>query len=131
MMVQQQLQKEGEYVEKLRSIFMEADADFSGMVSIDEFEVLLRHAEVRKRLEEMHLKPSAMSGVFRLLSCADGDVSLDELIIGVTQLKHEEKAVGSVTLLYENQKVMRSLQRVESKLAVMHQSQQGLASAAA
>merc|ERR1719421_1633276 len=87
MMVRRQLEREGDYVDELRSLFMEADEDGSGMVSGEEFEALLRKPDVRERLGKLKLKPNQMSGLFRLLNSGDGDTSLDEFIIGVTQLK--------------------------------------------
>merc|ERR1719195_342799 len=114
--IQTQLEERHSLINKIRETFKTFDADNSGQVTIDEFKALLENPEMVAYLSAIGIDPSEAQGLFKLLDDdGSGSVSIDEFITGFLRLKGGAKAVDMVTLLYENRKMSKKLNRIFSE----------------
>jgi len=116
MMVAEQMRRKNTYADKLRHVFEEADTSGDGMVSYDEFQTVLDDEEFKAVLTMLDLQVHEVSGLFDLLDDGDGCISFEEFVSGVVRLKGQAQAVDVVTILYENQKMVRKLQLIHQKV---------------
>merc|ERR1719336_2895674 len=107
----------------IRGIFEDSDTDGSGQVTFEEFEQLLANQEMVAYLQAMGIDSSEARGLFKLLDDdGSGVVSIEEFITGFLRLKGGAKAVDMVTLLYENRKISKKLNKIfrEARCANIH-----------
>lgn len=111
--IQAQLEERAGLVETVRSLFEESDADGSGQVSKEEFMRVLANEEMVAHLNSLGLHTDEAHGLFELLDDDDsGFMEVDEFVNGILRLKGAAKAVDMVTLLYENKKIYRKLNKL-------------------
>lgn len=119
----EKVQQQRKHTESIRAIFTRADTTGEGLVSWDEFSVLLEDPQIKTWLSVLELEVREAQSIFQLLDDGDGSLTLDEFLSGVFRLKGNAKQVDVVTILYENHKIRKSLTSlhhlVETKFSKM------------
>merc|ERR1712232_1335168 len=74
--------------------------------------------ELVAQLHALGVHTDEANGLFELLDDDDsGEVDVDEFVSGILRLKGAAKAVDMATLLYENKKIFRKINKLYSKIA--------------
>merc|ERR1719375_1075339 len=97
-------------------MFLEADKDGGGFLSLEEFQDLLKVDRVKAWLSMLEMEVNEISGLFVFLDNGDGNISFDEFITGVMRLRGGAKGVDLVTLLYENKKMLDQLKDLQQRV---------------
>eukprot|EP00929_Paragymnodinium_shiwhaense_P002964 TRINITY_DN103315_c0_g1_i1.p1 TRINITY_DN103315_c0_g1~~TRINITY_DN103315_c0_g1_i1.p1 ORF type:complete len:749 (-),score=155.10 TRINITY_DN103315_c0_g1_i1:148-2394(-) len=114
-----QLEERACLVDTVRTIFEESDKDGSGHVTKDEFLEIIENEEMAAQLASLGVQTSEAQGLFELLDDDDsGYVEVEEFVTGILRLKGSAKAVDMVTLLYENKKILRKINKVYNALTL-------------
>jgi len=128
-MILAQLEERTALITFISNVFRSSDTDGSGFISEEEMDALLQDNELIALLNAIGIDSTEARGLFQLLDDdASGTVSIDEFVTGFLRLKGSAKAVDIVSLMYENRKtskkldkVFRETRRVHQGLAFMHQ----------
>jgi len=108
--IQEEMMREGYYVNALKKIFAEADADASGAMTQEEMCSYLADKRVQAYMHTLGMSVSEAQGLFHLLDIdSRGVIDVHEFIMGCLRLKGEAKSIDVVTLMYENKKVARTV----------------------
>ncbi|CAE8618060.1 unnamed protein product [Polarella glacialis] len=97
------------YGNKLRTLFRELDTSGDGIISWEEFAVLLTDDRLRSFLSAMEIDASDMQGLFEVLGDGSGNISADEFVLGARRINGPAKSVDMVQLL-------SMVKRLDSKL---------------
>jgi Ca2+-binding EF-hand superfamily protein len=115
--IQAQMEEEESYLNQIRVIFQRSDADQSGNMTERELEFLLGQEDFKMQMESLGIHTTEAHGLFRLL---DGDqsgvVNIEEFLSGCVRLKGTAKAVDMITLLFENAKLSRKVEKIRKML---------------
>mmetsp|Transcript_49605 Transcript_49605/g.106204 ORF Transcript_49605/g.106204 Transcript_49605/m.106204 type:complete len:711 (+) Transcript_49605:57-2189(+) len=99
-----------DYARRIRTFFMEADSDKSGMLSWDEFKTHLQDHQVKAYFQALELDVTQARVLFKLLDTDDSNqVGLDEFLEGCLRLKGQARSMDVNMLLYQNDKVFVKL----------------------
>ncbi|CAE8687346.1 unnamed protein product [Polarella glacialis] len=97
------------YARKLQILFQELDASGDGLVSWEEFAVLLTDDRLRSFLSAMEIDASDLQGLFEVLGDGSGNLSAEDFMVGANRIHGAAKAVDMAQLL-------SIVKRLESKL---------------
>mmetsp|Transcript_84123 Transcript_84123/g.162349 ORF Transcript_84123/g.162349 Transcript_84123/m.162349 type:complete len:590 (-) Transcript_84123:271-2040(-) len=93
-------QKEAEnYNNKLKSLFATLDKDQDGMLSRDEFDEITQDLELKSWMRALEIDPEDLSGLFDLLDTGDGNVSMDDFMMGATRMRGPARSIDVAHLL--------------------------------
>eukprot|EP00927_Polykrikos_kofoidii_P018570 TRINITY_DN18612_c0_g1_i4.p1 TRINITY_DN18612_c0_g1~~TRINITY_DN18612_c0_g1_i4.p1 ORF type:complete len:588 (-),score=81.57 TRINITY_DN18612_c0_g1_i4:101-1654(-) len=92
-MLTQKIRAKEEYARKLRVLFMQLDMSGDGNVTWDEFCDALSDASVKAWMNALELEPGDMRGLFMLLDDGDGQIDIEEFILGASRLKGPAKGI--------------------------------------
>lgn len=129
--IEGELDDESCQVQNLKDLFLAVQQDIRStddaspvaadmLITEEEFYKIVGHDKVRAYFAVLGLDVAHAQGLYKLLDCdGDGEVGLDEFVLGCLRLKGEAKAVDCATLMYENKRIMRRLNYVNE-----HQSRE-------
>jgi len=110
LVIQDQMSQDSTYMKELRKLFMEADVDRTGCVSLQEFLDYVQDERVQSYLRSLDIHISEAKSLFHLLDIDDsGELTVDEFIAGFLRFKGEAKGVDVLTLMYENKKMVATI----------------------
>lgn len=117
--------------ETLRTIFVEGDADASGLMSLVEFRAHLLNPWVRAYFAGLEIDPSDAVSIFTLIAKEGSDeVDIDEFVSGVMKLKGHAKSVDVLTLMYDSARQTAQLNSfmayVEAQMTVLRRGLAGV-----
>lgn len=116
--IETQMEQRAELVQTVRQVFLESDSDGSGHVTKAEFAEIMQNEELLAQLRALGVHAEEANGLFELLDDDDsGEVDVDEFVSGVLRLKGSAKAIDMATLLYENKKIFRKLNKLYNRIA--------------
>lgn len=105
-----QKQKQVEaYAGKLKRFFMTLDASGDGLVSWDEFSVLLSDPQLQLWMSTLDLETQDLVSLFQMIDDGDGEISVEEFIDGATRLRGMARSLDVA-------QVMTSIKKLELKL---------------
>merc|ERR1712228_1028056 len=84
---------------RMQELFDIADTDGSGKIRKREFQRVLKHKTIRTWLASMDIDATDGEMLFQLLSGEDQEISLDELIAGISSLKGPARCLDMRSLL--------------------------------
>jgi len=108
-MIMQKQRAQEEYTQKLRKLFVRLDTSCDGSISWDEFQALLTDHRLRMWLSALEIDTRDLSEFFQILDDGDGQITIDELIMGVSRIKGYAKAIDVAHLT-------ALVKRIDSKL---------------
>ncbi|CAE8663647.1 unnamed protein product [Polarella glacialis] len=109
LMIEEKDKAKNAYARKLHILFRELDASGDGLVSWDEFAVLLTDDRLRSFLSAMGIDASDLQGLFEILGDGSGNISSDDFLVGAKRINGTAKAVDMAQLL-------SIVKRLDSKL---------------
>jgi hypothetical protein len=111
MQVQELVERDKQLEQALREAFGALDEDNSGTLSWQEFSDNIDR--MRPYLATLDLSVSDAKGLFKLVDIQETDsVTIDDFIQGCMRLKGTAKSIDLCTLLYENRRQSRALQKL-------------------
>jgi len=121
-MIVSQLEERTALISSICSVFRNSDTDGSGLINEEEMNVLLKDNEVTAYLNAIGIDISEARGLFQLLDDdASGTVSIDEFVTGFMHLRGCARAVDMVSLLYENRKTSKKLNKIFREMTMVRQ----------
>eukprot|EP00747_Dinoflagellata_sp_TGD_P167496 gnl/TRDRNA2_/TRDRNA2_192002_c0_seq1.p1 gnl/TRDRNA2_/TRDRNA2_192002_c0~~gnl/TRDRNA2_/TRDRNA2_192002_c0_seq1.p1 ORF type:complete len:688 (-),score=128.25 gnl/TRDRNA2_/TRDRNA2_192002_c0_seq1:159-1940(-) len=120
--IEEKLHQKNEFVKQIRKIFTEVDTSGDGVVDRDEFLQVIKMPHVKTWLSSLGIEISEAGHLFNLLDNGDGCLSCDEFIAGAMRLRGPSRAVDVVTIMYENQKIINVVRRLELQVAEVRDS---------
>lgn len=90
--VQKQRAQE-EYANKLKKLFHRLDTSGDGLVSWEEFQELMTNKHMRTWLSLLDIQVNDLESFFRTMDDGDGQITVDELVMGVSRLKGQANAI--------------------------------------
>lgn len=100
----------GMYVETVKRLFDDMDADASGAISIHEFESYLQHEKFQAYFASLDIDASDVWSLFKLMdSDRTGTIDLEEFVGGCLQLRGQAKAVQIAKMSYDQNLVRKML----------------------
>lgn len=114
------------YVERLKKLFENMDADMSGFITIGEFERLLENDNLMAYFETMGLEASDAWGLFKLLDRDDtNEIDIDEFVDGCMKLKGQARSVDVGVLLDDSKYIVDKLEKlakhVDKEFKLLHE----------
>lgn len=102
MVVHAQLANKKMYVDKVKALFMDIDADNSGFITINEFEKYLLKDEVQAYFVSLDLDITDAWTLFKLLDADESNVvDIEEFVTGCLRLKGGAKAIDMAGMMFE------------------------------
>jgi hypothetical protein len=100
------------FVDRVKSIFKEADTDKDGLLSRAEFESLLTNPVLVTQLKVLGIE-SQVEGLFRYLDQdKTNEISFEEFEAGLWRIKGEASAVDMLMLLHEHRRTAKKITRL-------------------
>jgi len=102
LLIQEEIQNKKDYLENMAAIFEEIDADNTGYISQEEFEVSLQDERVKAYFNSMKLDVSDARTLFALLDYDQStEVEIKEFIAGCYKLQGESRSLDVKIMQYE------------------------------
>ncbi|CAE7397970.1 Scn10a [Symbiodinium natans] len=130
MVVQERMRERAEFQRKLAEFFQEADADGSGCVSRDEFEIILQDKHAASFLDSLDLQASDAHRLFDLLDDGSGQVTYDVFIKGCMRLKGQARSQDVISILYDQEKIMKKCHEMSASLGSVERTLRTLVASA-
>jgi len=109
--IQDQLRRDKSTINRIKTMFIEADKDGSGLITLGELERLLDDPKYIWAMRLIGVDVSESKGLFRLLDVNEMEaVNIDEFVTGMMRLKGGAKGVDLATLIYDHKRMYSSLQ---------------------
>jgi hypothetical protein len=116
MMLMQKLREKETYVSKIKKFLDDADENGDGTMDRDELNHLLEHPDIQKSLHGLGLEQHEVVGVFGVLDDGDGVVSHDEFIAGCMRLTGGARAIDSVLIMHEQNKMASKITHLSHQI---------------
>merc|ERR1712032_118480 len=102
---------------KIKEVFDVSDSDGSGTISFREFEAQTKNPYMIEMFNMLDLDVLEAQGLFNLLDLrGNGEVAIDEFVIGCLRLKGNNKNIIFATIMYENKQTITVLSDLISKM---------------
>jgi len=129
--IQSELVSDESFVAEMKSIFEEVDAEGTGCIDWEQFRSFIHNEHVQAYFSTQQLDTSDARELFNLLDQdGDGEVYIEEFILGCKKLRGQAKSSDVATLLREskkaNSKSMRAIRKLEDRLIAICNGFQGL-----
>lgn len=112
-------QKQAEaYAQKLKRFFMTLDASGDGLVSWEEFSVLLHDPQLQIWMSTLDLETHDLVQLFQMIDDGDGEISVEEFIDGATRLRGMARSLDVAQVLTSIKKVELKIEDLKSLVAI-------------
>jgi len=116
-------QKQAEaYAQKLKRFFMTLDSSGDGLVSWDEFSVLLHDPQLQIWMSTLDLETHDLVQLFQMIDDGDGEISVEEFIDGATRLRGMARSLDVAQVLTSIKKVELKIEDIKSLVAAGRRS---------
>merc|ERR1719188_1100152 len=102
---------------KMQDLFSIADTDGSGKIQRHEFKRVIGHQTIKTWLASMELDVNDADILFDELSGEDQEISLDELVAGISSLKGPARCIDMRALLKDVESVLQQANLIPSTSA--------------
>eukprot|EP00931_Biecheleriopsis_adriatica_P045096 TRINITY_DN25845_c0_g1_i1.p1 TRINITY_DN25845_c0_g1~~TRINITY_DN25845_c0_g1_i1.p1 ORF type:complete len:549 (-),score=86.14 TRINITY_DN25845_c0_g1_i1:99-1745(-) len=107
--MQERMSKKEKYSTKLHIAFLKMDESGDGMISRDEFKVIMHDPLVQNIMHLLELEVHEGDMLFDILDDGDGHISYDEFIGGVMRLKGTARSLDMIALRNDLHKLRNEL----------------------
>lgn len=112
------------FADKLRKFFHAADTSGDGALSLEELQLAISEPGVEAWLRALELEIYEVMALFNLLDDNDdGTVSCEEFLGGAVRLKGNARAIDSILIMHEQNKISRRLDEMERAMKQLVASQ--------
>jgi len=98
-MIMQKQRAQEEYIKKLQALFQQLDTSGDNLLSLDEFEHVLTDKKLKAWLSALEVDTADLQGFFNILADGDGQIAIDDFVIGISRLKGFAKAIDVANLV--------------------------------
>jgi len=124
LVIQSELVSNESFVAEMKGIFEEVDVLGTGCINWDQFRAFIKNEEVQAYFNTQQLDTSDARELFNLLDQdGDGEVCIEEFILGCKKLKGQAKSSDVATLLREskraNHKHLKVMRKMEAQLGAV------------
>jgi len=123
MMAMTRLKQKEKFAGKLRKFFEDADTSGDGLISADEMEDAMKKPTVMACLQVLELEVFEVTALFKLLDDGDGLVSFEEFVAGAMRLKGNARAIDSIAIMHETNKMKSKIERLQRDVHGLHRMQ--------
>merc|ERR1719387_3374640 len=116
----EKLKQKERFADTLRRIFLEADTSGDGLISKDELKDSLRNPTVQACMQMLELQIYEVSALFNILDDGDGQVSFEEFLGGAMRLKGNARAIDSICIMHEQNKIKLSMEVIVEGLSQLY-----------
>lgn len=121
LVIQSEMVANESFLAEMKGIFEEVDTEGSGCISWDQFREFIQNEQVQAYFQTQQLDTSDARELFNLLDMdQDGEVCIEEFIMGCKKLRGQAKSVDVASLLREhkrsNHKHLRAMKRLEAQI---------------
>jgi len=110
------------FASELRHIFAAGDTSGDGMISRDEFELMLGNVEVVASFKKLELEMEEVEALFNVLSADDGQADYEEFLAGALKMKCSARTMDAVQILHAQILLSRGLKQVWDSLQRLNSS---------
>jgi len=101
----------------LREIFVDADVDLDGAITLTEFTACLDRHDVQEKLSLMELPCEEASDLFNILDEEQkGEIDIEAFISGAMKLKGSAKSKDMMGVVVSQRSILRRVERIENSL---------------
>jgi len=109
MIVDHKASEKQSYAEKLLDVFYAADTSADGLVSIEEFDVLLVDPQVKAYISFLELDASDSRRLFAMIDEGNGTISPEEFVKGALRLKGQARTQDVVQVMVDCEKIKKAI----------------------
>lgn len=114
------LSNQQSYVDTIRELFQEIDGDFSGVVTIDEFQEALKNDTLSAFLESIGISTADAWTLFRIIDDdKSGWVDVEEFVNGCLSLRGPAKAIQVAKMSLENSVVRNAVSDIHGDIVAI------------
>mmetsp|Transcript_110175 Transcript_110175/g.306357 ORF Transcript_110175/g.306357 Transcript_110175/m.306357 type:complete len:228 (-) Transcript_110175:167-850(-) len=114
--IREKMKEKQAYAQKLRDFFEAADTSGDGMLSLSEFETIVRDERIKTYLGTLELDAGETKHLFDMLDDGDHQISIDEFLQGAVRLKGQARSQDVITIMHDCTKLMKKLTNIEKML---------------
>lgn len=123
MLARQKREQINKDIDELKEMFVEIDADGSGMLSKDEYdEALQTNQRVVQKFELLGISADEQDEVFDLLDTGSGEIGVEQFAAGLRDLQGEAKAKDSFTICKKAAHINKNLGNLSVRLKRQQES---------
>jgi len=111
--IQDKMREKNAYAQKLLSFFRAADTSGDGIVTLEEFETVLKDERIVAYLACLELDVSQTRHLFHMLDDGDNQVSIEEFVQGALRLKGQARSQDVVAVMHDCSLIMKKLVALE------------------
>jgi voltage-gated sodium channel len=101
----------------LREIFLEADVDHDGKMTMTEFKECMERSDVQNKLSVMELPCEEATDLFSILDEEQkGEIDIEAFISGTMKLKGSAKSKDMMGVVVSQRSILRRVERIERNL---------------
>jgi len=129
--VQSELRSHESFLTEMEAIFEEFDSSGSGHITWERFREYLHDERVQAYFASQQLDASDPRELFNLLDIdEDGEISVEDFILGCKRLRGQAKSTDMASLLQESKRIsrksMRKMRKLEEQLCTIAFGLQGI-----
>jgi len=111
LIVQEEMENKGEFVNLMQQVFNELDTNSSGALSFEEFEKHIEDDKILAYLRTLEIDVSQVRTLFTLLDVDNtGEVDIDEFVGGCLRLRGGATSMDLAVLKYQVEWIVRNVQ---------------------
>merc|ERR1712083_1200619 len=93
-MIMERQRAQEAYSRKLRKLFGELDISGDGLISWPEFsEMIGARPDLKNFMGALGIDPNDLEGTFKLLDDGDGELTIDEVVVGAVRIRGQAKSM--------------------------------------
>merc|ERR1711879_966045 len=119
MMMMKKLKDKEQHIKKIKRFLAECDDDNNGMMDKNELAAFLNHPHFQKALHGLGLEEHEVVGIFSVLNDGEGVVSHDEFTAACMRLTGGAKAIDSVLIMHEQNKIAHKIDSINKEIGIM------------
>jgi len=120
--IQERMEERRAYVEKLRELFLEVDPTGDGIITLQDFEAILRNPLAQGLLRSLDLGMHDIQCLFNMIDDGDGKITYDEFLHGTMRWKVQARSQDVVAVLHDSEKILNQCHKLYKICNAMVQS---------
>jgi len=117
-MVQQKIREKDAYAAKLKNVFQQLDQTGDGLLSWEEFNVLVSDSHMRLLMNTLEVDVRDMKSLFQLLENGEGRIRTDDFVAGLQRMKGPAQSLDMVNLLRIAGRIEKAVTGKNSKSSI-------------